>query len=151
MNPTLRRLLAKLVIRGECWEWGGAVFGNGYGQLSVAGTPSYTHRLTWECVSGPIPSGLCILHHCDNKLCFRPSHLFLGTKADNTADMWRKGRQRIPLGVENGCAKLDPRAVRDIRKLLAAGVSQTAAGKKYGVCAETVRAIRKGKTWKHVE
>jgi hypothetical protein len=43
--------------------------------------------------NGPIPNGLLICHHCDNRRCCRPAHLFLGTYADNTADMVGKCRQ----------------------------------------------------------
>jgi len=39
-----------------------------------------------------LESDLCVLHRCDNPPCFNPAHLFIGTKADNTADMMRKGR-----------------------------------------------------------
>jgi hypothetical protein len=51
-------------------------------------------RRIWELQVGPIPAGLAILHHCDNKRCERLSHLFLGTAADNLADARAKDRWR---------------------------------------------------------
>jgi hypothetical protein len=48
--------------------------------------------MAWELAYGPIPPGLHVLHRCDNKPCCNPAHLFLGTKADNHADMMTKGR-----------------------------------------------------------
>src|SRR5258707_14525292 len=59
---------------------------NGYGYRKINGKKSSVHRLAWQEAYGPIPSGLCIFHFCDVKLCIRPEHLFLGTHADNNAD-----------------------------------------------------------------
>jgi hypothetical protein len=73
----------------DCWEWKGKPKDTGYGTF----LNGYAHRYAYEIVNGPIPAGMCVLHRCDNRICVRPDHLFLGTKEDNTADMWSKGRQ----------------------------------------------------------
>lgn len=45
-------------------------------------------------INGPIRDGLYVLHKCDNRLCVRVDHLFLGTQKENLADMRSKGRSR---------------------------------------------------------
>ena len=40
---------------------------------------------------GPIPPGLNACHHCDNRICVRPDHIFLGTQKDNMQDWTKKG------------------------------------------------------------
>ena len=77
-----------------CLTWTGYRNPKGYGTINVAGTPVYAHRLSWENANGPIPEGKCILHKCDNPPCCNPDHLFLGTRAENNADMVAKGRAR---------------------------------------------------------
>jgi hypothetical protein len=52
------------------------------------------HRAAWIERHGPIPRGQVVLHCCDNTLCWRDSHLRLGTQAENLADMTAKGRRR---------------------------------------------------------
>ncbi len=49
-------------------------------------------RQAWKYAHGAIPEKLRVLHKCDNTLCVRPSHLFLGTQKDNMLDKSRKGR-----------------------------------------------------------
>lgn len=78
-----------------CLEWQGWRAGlNLYGAISYRGKQYLAHRLSWLTFVGPIPNGARVLHKCDNPLCLEPSHLFLGTQADNVADMLGKGRGR---------------------------------------------------------
>jgi hypothetical protein len=79
-----------------CLLWAGAINRGGYGTIGKRPAPLYAHRVSWELSHGPIPAGMCVLHRCDNRRCVEPSHLFLGTIADNNADKVAKGRQAKP-------------------------------------------------------
>lgn len=86
------------VSRGDgCWEYQGEIINTGYGTVRIGdGKHILAHRYSWMVSHGPIPEGLKVLHHCDNKKCVRPDHLFLGTLSDNTQDCIAKGRHYTP-------------------------------------------------------
>lgn len=48
--------------------------------------------MAYELTKGHIPAGMIVMHTCDNPPCCNPSHLVLGTQAENLADMRAKGR-----------------------------------------------------------
>lgn len=139
-----------------CWE-SRAVGLNGYGRVAVDGKRVAAHRLAYAIGVGAIPDGMYVCHKCDNKACCNPSHLFLGTHADNMADMARKGRhwlkQRPGTGVRGEAhrlAKLSEGDVRGIREALSAGYSQREVAKDFGVSQRLVWNIANRRAWPHV-
>lgn len=141
-------------IHDECIEWDGATI-RGYGctrkNVGDRGT-QYVHRLAWEEAYGLIPSGLCVLHKCDNPPCFNVDHLFLGTKSDNTHDMMSKGRGKYETrnGVDHHNSKLNEALVREIRERVARGEEHRDIGKAIGVAHSTVGRVARRETWRHV-
>ena len=94
---TLAERFWSFIVPSEegCWGWEGPLSTYGYGVLSVGHRGEIkAHRLSWEIHNGPVPEGLCVLHKCDVRSCNRPDHLWLGTRRDNTLDMFSKGRDR---------------------------------------------------------
>lgn len=156
----LERFVAKVAyVPDGCWEWQGSRLPKGYGTWQVAGRTVYAHRLMHEVVAGPIPDGWWVCHRGDNPPCVRPDHPFLGTPADNSADMTAKGRHWLTANPErsvefcserNPSAKLTAEQVGDIRARYAAGgVYQRELGEEYGVTQRLVSQIVLGQAWRH--
>jgi hypothetical protein len=149
---------------GPCWEWLGRPDRQGYGRLTKSGLMA--HRYAWGLERGPIAPGghygtMCVLHKCDNPLCVRVDHLFLGTHSDNMRDMWTKGRRPSLRGIgvaagyrscgeQRSYAKLTDAKVRSMRAEHASGVSTIQLGKMYGVSQCTAHRIVKRLAWSHV-
>ena len=138
-----------------CHLWTGTRDRKGYGVISVGGTFYKAHRFAWAIAySDPPPRDLLVCHTCDTPACVNPSHLFLGTPADNSADMVRKGRvNRSPsaVGEKNGAAKLTVEAVRQIRQLRLTGMTQEARALKFGISRGQIQNIDRRIHWRNVE
>ncbi len=126
---------------GSCWEWQGYRTANGYGRFGVNHAPDYAHRVMWGMAHGPVPNDVQVLHHCDNRACVRPSHLFLGTAQDNVSDMVAKGRN-YKGGASNPHTLIPASVVRSLRELHATGTySYAALGRMFNISATHVRRI----------
>lgn len=135
----------------DCWEWTSSRDTCGYGKISWVKKTLLAHRLVWEFTHGPIPSGMCVCHHCDHPACVNPRHLFLGTHLENMADRAAKGRQAHLKGEANGQHKISGRQVGAIRKAYAAGgISQRELGSKYGLDRTSIGSIIRRDTWSHI-
>jgi len=152
--PLDARFWAK-VLRGDgCWLWRAGTNKRGYGRIGIVGKQvDLAHRVAWELVYGPIPDGLCVLHHCDIPSCVRPSHLFLGTRRDNFADMRAKGREHKvgPRGERAALAKLTETNVLTIRARRAAGEKLKDIAPDFGISLALVSDIARRKIWKHLD
>lgn len=139
---------------GGCWLWTGSRLSVGYGNFRWGGRLVTTHRYAYEVAFGPIPEGLLVCHKCDVRACCNPEHLFLGTHADNAADMMQKGRHvkatSGPRGSEIASSKLKEADVAEIKVQLRAKRSQPKIAKQYGVSVSTINAIAHGETWRQI-
>lgn len=133
----------------SCWNWTGPLSANGYGRTYPLGKHKYAHRFAWEITNGEIPDGLLVCHHCDNRACCNPAHLFLGTNNDNLQDMYQKGRHRTVKGEDSGRHKLTAAQVAEIRaRYKAGGVLQRDLAKEMGVKPMQISRIVNRKQWK---
>ncbi|MBX3048618.1 MAG: HNH endonuclease [Anaerolineales bacterium] len=100
----------------ECWNWTASTQSKGYGSFGIGGgKTALAHRVAYQLTKGPIPEGLLVRHHCDNRICCNPAHLETGTIADNNRDAVLRGR--TAKGERNGRAKLSMEQVAEIRRL----------------------------------
>lgn len=130
-----------------CWPFVGPLATNGYGLIRIHRKQLLAHRVAWEVANGPIPDGLLVCHKCDNPPCCNPSHYFLGTPADNSADAAAKGRQ--PRGNVHSQAKLTERDIPVIRALRGT-MTVAAIAERFGVDRTTIYDVWNGKNWSHV-
>jgi hypothetical protein len=149
----------KNVIKGAgldaCWEWTGKRTQFGYGCLKIGGRGGHwvrAHRYAYAELVGEIREGLSICHHCDNRLCVRPEHLFMATHRENQLDMARKGR--ASRGVGNPSAKLTEERVREMRDLYAMSAqplwTYRSLSRRYGVSESTASSVVRRASWTHV-
>lgn len=143
MDSLESRFWSKVDKRGpdDCWPWAAARLPRGYGHFSLNGRAVGAHRVAYELSTGSIPSGLFVLHSCDNPPCCNPAHLRVGTPADNMRDKVDRGRARtIP-------RRLTDEQAREIRAR-AKTESQSALSREFGLGKASIRKIIRGRTYR---
>lgn len=119
-----------------CWIWQKARRSDGYGALRHNGRCARAHVVFYERVHGPVPGGLVLDHLCRVRACVNPDLLEPVTLTENI----RRGAR----------TKLNEAQVREIRALLASGMSQREAGLVFGVHKATISAIASRRSWRDV-
>lgn len=160
IKPLEIRFWSKVKKTSTCWEWTGCVSKYGYGKIGSGmhnGKTLLAPRVSYELYFGEIPKGLFVLHKCDNRSCVNPTHLFLGTQADNIKDMFQKHRNPKPYnreGENNPRVKLDWVLIEKIRKEYKPylgkrniGAGCTFLAKKYFVDSKTIYDIVHNLHW----
>lgn len=140
------RFWAKAVRSEGCWGWNGHKDSGGYALIGIrTSRNAQASRFSWELHNGPIPPGMYVCHKCDNPECTNPEHLFLGSHADNMADM--KAKRRATYGEKSGRAVLTEAAVIEIRN---GPGSNKEKAERFGVSTHTIQAVRSRKIWTHI-
>lgn len=132
--------------KGACWEWKQCQLKHGYGSFctGLGKVHHLAHRYAYEITYGPVPSGMNVLHKCDNPPCCNPDHLFLGTQADNIKDKLSKGRQ--PSGDRHYKSKYPEVLVRAALAAYRNGEgSQQQVADRFGVGSHTLSNAHVGK------
>ena len=78
-----KRFWKKVIKSDGCWKWKGGKHVWGYGAFWYQGRMVSASRISYMIHYGEIPSGMEILHKCDNPECTNPDHLVLGTHRGN--------------------------------------------------------------------
>ncbi|HET7133953.1 MAG TPA: HNH endonuclease [Gammaproteobacteria bacterium] len=133
-----------------CWLWlGNALTGSNRARFQIGTRKYLAARVAWKLATGADPGTLFVCHRCDNPGCVNPTHLFLGTDADNAADKVRKGRSLV--GEHNPFSKLSQNQVSEIRRRYwADGESQHDLAAAFGVSRGAIANVVQGKNWREV-
>lgn len=135
----------------------GYLYKTGYRGFAIG----YAHRVVCETFLGPIPPKMTVNHINGDKGDNRLSNLEVVSQGENARHSYRTlGRRRAGIanpeaasknrGETHNRAKLTEDDVREIRRLLAAGVARKDIAQRFGVTAPHIGHIKFGRLWAHI-
>lgn len=136
---------------GQCWIWTGANDGSfGYGTFNRNRVRYAAHRYALQLkIKRLLTESELACHHCDNPICVRPEHLFVGTHLVNINDAIQKRRR--PLGEKHHRSKLTVSQIEKMRELFAShNESLRSIAASFNVSIKHVWRIVTHRAWKHV-
>lgn len=157
--------LTRYIEVGECHEWQGPFGAARCTRVPIVKTRNTAGqtrnlpavRLIWEAANGPIPDGRIVYRGCCNPACVRLEHLVLGKLGDQI-----RARAKAGLAVHapstraamTASARRRPNVVntieqaREVRRLVADGLTDVAISAQTGVHTDMVADIRRGRSWR---
>lgn len=146
--------MARVVKTETCWNWTGATMPirckrGGYGVIGIGNKTSTTHRVAYALFVGEIPIGAMVLHRCDNRVCVRPDHLYLGDAKHNARD--RLDRERGAWGERSGPSKLTTTEIRSAFRLREQRWTQQRIADYLGVTQSAISRILARHTWRRLD
>ncbi len=134
----------------ECWEVPPTPSGGVRSSLYM-GKDLHVYRHVLTMIGCDVPSGLVVMHSCDNRHCCNPRHLSIGTQSENILDASNKGR--LPKETRSHPGESNPASVlteRDVLYIRQCGLSTVELMDKYHVSKGTINDARAGRTWRNV-
>lgn len=144
-EPVASRFWSKVNKTDGCWIWEGARTSQGYGAFWINGRTLPAHRVVLSLSGVAVNEEMFVCHKCDNCSCVNPAHLFLGTAADNSADMKAKSRQAR--GSRNAAAKLSDSSLSGVVAAIRDGLSYRAVAAMFKIDRAQVSNIARGRAW----
>jgi hypothetical protein len=181
LNDLTRTVREKIVICAcGCWYWTGSTDTSGYAKVKMRGKTIIVHRYVWDWAhpDRPLDGYDETIDHldCPTRRCVRPDHMQLITRSENStranATRWHD-RKYTPLGeaidrrtcdvCQNRKGSHDPSTdgeangnsvltEEQVRLILADNQSSDRAlAARFEVGRTTIRKIRSGETWSHLD
>lgn len=133
-----------------CWPWRGKSDPNGYGLrfMRTIGRAARAHRVAIAYFKFVEPGDHFVCHHCDNPICCRPDHLYLGDAQSNADDRVKRNRVNPAIGPRAPSAKLTQNQAECLREMFRDGARPVDLAEKFGISRSAAWQIAHNNTYR---